>query len=81
MSTYYDWHLIRALAFLAVLGVFILYAFLTGILQRRKAMRSRGPDKAGSAEAPRHDPANDGVVVQPVRHQARNAAEDARQAA
>ena len=39
MFTYYDWHLVRALALLVVLGLFILYAFLIGMWQDHKARR------------------------------------------
>jgi len=39
MYTYNDWHLMRGLVLLAVFGLLMLYAFLAGAWQARKARR------------------------------------------
>jgi hypothetical protein len=81
MFTYYDWHLIRALAFLAVLGVFILYASLIGILQHRKATQTRTLEEARPAAPALAGLGSHRVFGQPVRRESRSLAQGARQAA
>jgi hypothetical protein len=39
MNTYYDWHSIRALLLVLVLGLYVVYAILAGAWQSRQARR------------------------------------------